>query len=88
MQHNFYCPQSVSLDEESAYTKYFGSEDLSLSVWCFGYEIRNRYYDAAFSRMEGMKLSPSSIRFIYPLISNVFGCKFSESDIADFSYFF
>jgi glycosyltransferase involved in cell wall biosynthesis len=87
-QEDFYCPESVDLDEESAYRKYSGSDDLSLSMWCFGYEIKHQYYDVAFSRMDAIKSFSGSIRLIYPLISNIFGCKFSETDIADFSYFF
>lgn len=84
----FYCEEAEFLDERGAYHAYKNSNDYTLNAWSFGYELRHQNYESAFRRIRGMGMPTKSMRLLYPLISDLFGPKFLEEDIRDFSYFF
>jgi glycosyltransferase involved in cell wall biosynthesis len=85
---DFYCPDSIDLDEHVAYRTYSDSNDLTLNAWCFQYELKFSYYEAAFARYNEMNLPSNQIRLMFPLIAKIIGNKLTTNEIKDLSYFF
>jgi glycosyltransferase involved in cell wall biosynthesis len=85
---DFFCPELVDMDEQTAYLACKNSKDFTLSAWCFLYELKSNHFEDAFTRYGETNLPSNQIRLMYPFIAKIMGNKLTKNDFRDLTYFF